>query len=157
MTDLKRLFEELGFINVKTYIQSGNVVFETDNSNSENILESIKNILNKKYIFSIDVMILAKQKLLAMLKKDPFPEVNPSQLLVTLFSSIPQTNLESEIKSKLSPGEELLYTENEMYLHCPNGYGKTKLTNSFLEKKLMVMCTTRNWRTLRKLKEMTDD
>ncbi len=157
MSELKTLFEKIGFQDVETYIQSGNVIFSAKESSAENLTKKISLAIKKFWDFDVQVIVLTPADLQNILSKNPFikRETESDKLYVVFLSAPPA---KSDIK-KLNPvdfsPEEYKVNENCVYLFVPNGYGKAKLNNNFFEKKLKVIGTTRNWKTINKLFELS--
>ncbi len=154
MTVLKNMYEELGFTNVKTYLQSGNVIFETSNKENAHLEKKISAMINTKFGFDVTVIVLTKDELNDIIEKNVFTNnssKDPAFLHITFLASGPKDLDFESIISKRAVGEEIAIKENAVYLYCPHGYGKTKLTNNFLETKLNVKATTRNWKTVTEL------
>ena len=159
MADLKILFELLGFQNIITYIQSGNVIFDAAVENRTELKSRIEKAIEEKYNFHVPVMIRTNLEIVTIIKNCPFGSVNLSEdsakVLVTFLSSRPtEANVNDLLKYVLLP-EKLVVTGQEIYLYCPTGYGKSKLSNSFLELKLKIKATTRNWKSVHKLYELS--
>lgn len=148
MPDLKALYEDLGFKNVTTYIQSGNVIFE--NSHSKNLSEQIDKKIFEKYNFNVPVIIRTADEILEVIKGNSFlkeKNIEPDKLHVTFLEKEPTPEHLTKIKDLNYESDRFYISGKTIYLHCPNGYGKTKLTNTFFENKLKVTATTRNWKT----------
>jgi len=157
MEDLKSYMEVLGFQNVRIYIQSGNVVFENNAANQLDIATQISTKLFEKYGFQIHVLVKNCIELIQVLKNNPFmklPSKNIDILYVTFLSDYPKQELLSKLEHIESNGDEFILSGDVIYICCLNGYGHTKLTNSFFESKLKVTATTRNWKTILKLSGM---
>lgn len=155
MDALKSMYENLGFSNVASYVQSGNLVF-TEKNTDPNILEQkISDQIKKDFGFDVPVIILTADKFKQIIDNNPFlndSDKNESFLHITFLSSVPNNNNEFEtIEEKAQNGEEIVLSGDVVYLYCPNGYGNTKLSNNFLETKLKVKATTRNWKTTNEL------
>ena len=147
MVQLKQMFEDIGFTDVITYIQSGNIIFSSDETN-ESILEStISEAIIKTFGFEVPVMVLLPNELNIILKANPFITEDNTKLHITLLSK----NFDSELIANIDLSKYLpdrcFIIERAVYLFCPNGYGNTKLTNTFFEKKLECTATTRNLKT----------
>ncbi|KAA9331755.1 DUF1697 domain-containing protein [Adhaeribacter soli] len=156
MPDLKALFENLGFTNVRTYIQSGNVVF--DSETSEDLESKISAKIREQFGFEVPVICRNKQEMEEVLRRNPYAEMaefDPEKLYVTFLAEEPQPDKLEAIKAFTFEPEMYTILGREVYVYCFNGYGNTKLENLFFEKKLKVTCTTRNWRTVNKLVEMS--
>ena len=160
MEALKKAYEELQFKNVTTYIQSGNVIFQYSSVESFELEQKISDQIQKKFGFEVPVLVLLPQELKEILNNNPFandPKKDISFLHVTFLASVPKEPNMEAISQKMAPGEEFSLVGRVVYLYCPNGYGKTKLTNTFLESKLKVGATTRNWKTSNLLFTMTEE
>ena len=83
--------------------------------------------------------------------------IDDSKLHVTYLSEIPENDLVKKLCDLDFGSDELIIEDRVVYLHCPNGYGKSKLTNNFFESKLKVKATTRNWKTVNKLVEIVSE
>lgn len=154
MDVLRKMYEGLGFQNTKTYLQSGNVVFSNNNIKREKLELRISDQIEKDFEFDVLVIVLTIAELSKIIDCNPFfkqPNIDQTFLHVTFLSSKPKEIDFELIKNKKQNGEEIIFSDNAVYLYCPNGYGKTKLTNSFLETKLKVGATTRNWKTTNEL------
>lgn len=158
MIDLKALYESLGFTNVITYIQSGNVIFKTSSElNSNELAQKIEQAILKKYNFEVPVIIRSVKEWNIVTKNNPFiaPTIEEGKLYVTFLNREPDKILLDSINKLDFTPEQFKITGKEIYLYCPNGYGNTKLSNNFFEKKLKTQATTRNWNTVLKLLELT--
>ena len=148
MDDLRAIYESLGFHNVITYIQSGNVIFECQNTNKTELKEKIEKSIEEKFEFQVPVEIRTERELENILNNSPFGPIDladeGTKYLVTFLSAIPSKSKVSEIQQFTAATEKLFIHGHEVYLYCPNGYGKSKLSNNFLEKKLGIEATTRN-------------
>ncbi len=158
MDALKGLYESLGFNNVKTYIQSGNAIFETTDSDVPELTDRIEQKIEEVFQFSVPIILRTNDSFKKLIDGNPYyadRNVDVTKLYVTfLFSSPSDSSVES--LDRLDYGsDEFTLIHEDIYLFCPGGYGKTKLSNSFLEKKLGVTATTRNWKTVNKLYELS--
>lgn len=157
MNDLRKLYGNLGFHNVSTYVQSGNVVFKGDDFEQSNLEQKISQQIETDFGFKVPVIVLTIDTLQQVIENNPFqndPEKEHTHLYVTFLASKPDHYDKDAIESKKQNKEEISFSENAIYLYCPNGYGRTKLTNSFLESKLKVVATTRNWKTTNEIYKM---
>ncbi len=158
MADLKVLYEGLHFKEVSTYIQSGNVVFKTATKLPDiKLAQKIEQAIYGKYNFEVPVIIRSKEEIGKIIATNPFVKeknIDLKKLHVTFLSEFPKKeNIEIVNKSDFSP-DQFIIEGKEIYLHTPCGYGNTKLSNTFFEKKLKTKATTRNWNTVNKLSEM---
>lgn len=154
MDALKRMYEKLNFENVQTYVQSGNVIFSVKETDTKVIEKIILSQIEKEFGFDVPVIVLSAKTLETIIENNPFTKDNskePQFLHVTFLADNPAEFNKEKIVEKKQAGEEIAFTQNAVYLYCPNGYGNTKLNNNFLENKLKVKATTRNWKTTNEL------
>lgn len=157
MADLKTLYEKLGFTNVATYIQSGNVVFKADKKTGENLAINIEQAILKKYKFDVPVIVRTEDEMKKIVTLNPFAKekkIDIEKLHVTFLAEIPAPENANSIGQIAFPPDRFVLIGREVYLHCPVSYGETKLSNKFFESKLKVTATTRNWKTVNTLAEM---
>jgi len=157
MDALKQMFESLGATNVKTYIQSGNVVFQYKDEKPVALETLITSRILADFGFDVPVQVLSSEKLKRIVENNPFLKDSSKDeafLHLTFLSEPPQKIDQEILFSKKTGNEEIVITDAVAYLYCPHGYGGTKLNNNFLENKLKVQATTRNWKTTLKLLEM---
>jgi len=158
MSDLKTLYENLKFKDVKTYIQSGNVVFKSDSKIPDvQLAGKIEKAISAKYNFEVPVIIRTKDELEKIISQNPFAKeknIDLKKLHVTFLSETPEKEKATQIKEVDFSPDQFLIKGKEIYLHIPSSYGETKLSNKFFENKLKVSATTRNWNTVNKLFEM---
>jgi uncharacterized protein (DUF1697 family) len=153
MVELKSLYESLGFNDVKTYIQSGNIIFKTNNKcdSSSELIKKIELTIKEVYGFEVHVFIRSISELERIINNNPFIELDTSKLHITFLSDHPTNIHIKEINKVKNETEKYFFSDKEIYLFLPKGYGRTKLSNDFFEKKLSVNATTRNWRTINNL------
>lgn len=156
MADLKSLFEKCGFTNVVTYIQSGNVIFETKES-EEKCVSIIKTAILKKNKFEVEILILDAKYLTTVIKANPFTkrkDFDEKRMYISFLNEKPQKEGLTALENVKSGADEWKYIDKQLYFYCPDGYGKTKFSNNLVENKLKVVATTRNWNTVNTLLEM---
>ena len=159
MEALRQLYQNLGFTDVVTYIQSGNVIFRDNKSTPEELEKIIANQIQQQFGFIVPVVVLTISQLREIVEKNPFlKELSKdiSFMHVTFLSSTPKSINHQQISDKRLPNEAVEIIEKAVYLYCPNGYGNTKLTNNFLESALKVTATTRNWKSTKMLLELSE-
>lgn len=162
MTDLKSMFEDLGFTSVLTYIQSGNVIFKNEEINSKEISAIIEQEILKKFGFEVSVLVLTKEELADIHDNNPYSEklktekIDSKNMYFTLLSTMPNPQGVQELISNSYKPEEFIIKSNVIYFYAANSYGKTKLTNNFFEKKLKSAATTRNLKTIIKLLDLSN-
>jgi uncharacterized protein (DUF1697 family) len=157
MGDLKALYESLGFQRVLTYIQSGNVVFDWTGNDPTGPARMIREGIGRRFGFDVSVIIRTAEELDSVAASAQFPGKDEAKVHVTFLSGEPAVSARAEIDRAKGPGEECVVSGKEVFLFLPNGYAATKLSNAFLEKKLGVTATTRNWRTVKVLHSMMSD
>ncbi len=157
MAELRNLLTAAGFQSVKTYIQSGNIVLNADETDENTISSTIKTLIAAHYGYQIEVLTISVSDYKTVMENNPFPDVPVESykfLAVTLLSDVPVLDNLQAIEAKQQPSEQLKIVGKAFYMFCPNGYGKTKLDNKTIEKTLQVKATTRNWRSMLKILEM---
>ncbi len=150
MDVLRQLFAELGFKNIQTYIQSGNIIFQSEKLNPGEIKITIQNKIKEFNGFDVPVIILTLNELQHIINNNPFVHdrsKDAAHLHVTFLSDTPDNKRLKKFISELCNPDEMLLNSKAIYLYCPNGYSKSKFTNTYLENKLKVKATTRNWKT----------
>ena len=154
MEALRKLFDEIGFKNTKTYIQSGNVVFQGKQVKVQDLEKKIASSILKEFSFEVPVLVKEADELDIVLKNNPFinkRKEDITKLHVTFLSAEPEKANIDKIKEGNYAADEFIVTGKTVYLFCPNGYGNTKLSNTFFENKFKVTATTRNWKTINEL------
>lgn len=152
MKELKAFFETLGFQNVKTYIQSGNVIFEAKEKPSPSFLEA--KIREKFHTKNVAVLIKTPEALETVIRQNPFkeqPELNLKKLYVYFLESTPDKKQAEELARYTFEDESFRLQKDVIYVYYNSGRGKARLSNAFFEKKLHIRATARNWNTTNKL------
>lgn len=151
MKDLKTLYESAGFTNVKTYIQSGNVVFNAKSSDILRINTKIEKAIEDSFGFPVTVITRLDADLGKIIKRNPFAgqdRIDERHLFVVFLGAKPSTAAVKELSiPAVKTRDELKVSGLEIFVHCPDGYGRTPYSILFFEKKLKVAATARNWRT----------
>jgi uncharacterized protein (DUF1697 family) len=157
MADLRALTSSLGFEDVATHVQSGNLVF-TGTGSPKAVARAIEEQIAAELGLSVPVIVRSKRQLQGVIIGTPFSglDVDPRTRHVTFLAEAPASRAVEELVARADQfgTDELQVVGSEVYLYCPGGYGETKLNNAFLEKRLGVTATTRNWRTITTLAEM---
>lgn len=160
MADLKTLYEKSGFKEVLTYIQSGNVIFKNDKKTSiGELVKKIEQAIIKQYGFEVPVIIRTAEEMNKIFTTNPFIKTkgfNIEKLHVTFLAQQPEP-----LAIKITEGfdfspDKFIICGTEVFLHIPESYGETKLSNKFFESKLKGSATTRNWKTVTALTEMSN-
>ncbi len=157
MAELRALFTELGHAAVQTYLQSGNVVFAAGTRDERRLRRRIEDGIRDRFGLEVPVMLRSHGELVAVLRANPYTAADddPAHLLVMFLDAAPKAAAVRAVDGALHAPDVFSVAGREIYLHCPNGYGRSKLTNDFFERKLGVRCTGRNLRTVTKLAELT--
>lgn len=156
MLELKKLYEDLGYKNVKTYIQSGNVLFESEEADEEKVAGKIEKAILKKFGHEVKVLIRTKEELQALVDKNPFHKKDAGRLYVSFLEKEADASAAEKIAPFKSGAEDFAIVGREVYLYVPDGYGRTKLSNNLIERKCGMAATTRNWKTVNALLALTD-
>jgi uncharacterized protein (DUF1697 family) len=156
MADLEALFAGLGHSDVVTYVQSGNVVFRSASKSAAALPTAIEERITRDLGLAVTVLIRSKAELDKVTAANPFLAggADLTKLHVTFLAAKPDAALVKAVAEFRAEPDEFRIAGREVYLHCPAGYGNTKLNNTFWEKKLGVGATTRNWNTVTKLTEL---
>lgn len=153
MADLRTILSAAGLQNVRTYIQSGNILFESDLAREE-LTKLIIETIEKHYGFQVPTIILTPAELQKAADNNPYPKAEGNKLYLTFLSDTANMDGLVAIESVKQEGEAINFIDNVLYFHCPNGAARSKISNNLVEKKLETRATTRNWRTTNKLLEM---
>lgn len=156
MEVLRALFVDLGHSDVTSYVQSGNIVFRSSRSGSSALRRSIEDRVRTELGLDVTVLLRSDDDLQLVLRTNPFlgRTEDLATLHVTFLADVPAAARIAELPMGHG-AEELSVAGREVYLWCPDGYGRSKLTNTVLEKRLSTRATTRNWKTVLKLADMT--
>ncbi|MCB0515066.1 MAG: DUF1697 domain-containing protein [Chitinophagales bacterium] len=160
MQELRALYEALGFHEVQSYVQSGNVVFASDTINANALAACIAQGIKKEFGLEVPVLVFSYEHFAEMVQSNPFCQSgsrDEKAIYYTFLAEKPADFAEAALRSKMLPEEEIYLSERVVYLYCPQSYSDTKLSNNFLESKLKVTATTRNLRTCNTLLEMGNE
>jgi uncharacterized protein (DUF1697 family) len=157
MKDLAQMFADAGCSNVCTYIQSGNVIFEKA-SGAQKVAEAIAANIEKRFGFRIPLILRTSDQLRRTIRDNPFLVAGTDQkaLHVYFLANPPNARVIAGLDPARSAPDAFQVRGQEIYLHLPNGMGRTKLTNAYFDSKLSTICTARNWATVLKLAAMMD-
>lgn len=157
MDVLKTILEAVGFKNVVTYIQSGNVFVETEEESSFGVGFKIKQEIFKTFGHDVPVIVIGKNDLELCFKNNPFlndKSVDTKKLYVAFISKELSSSAINELKISQFKPDEAVIDGNRIFIKYDIGAGKTRLDQKYIEKKLNVTATIRNWNTVTKLLEM---
>jgi uncharacterized protein (DUF1697 family) len=158
MEHLRKSFEGLGYRNVKTYILSGNVIFDARKVSAASLSEEIGARMLRDFGFSVPVLLRTPKEMERIIRDNPFLKqigIDDSKLHVTFLADVAPEAAEMSLKPLAANPERFHVKGREVYLYCPNGYGRTRLSNNGIEKKLGVGATTRNWKSVNALLALT--
>lgn len=157
MADLKDMHEALGFKDVLAYIQSGNFVFTSDDADVTRLQRHIEDSFEQKFGFRVEVIVRTSAELREIIEQNPFQshQSTESKWVVVMFlAARPDAAVQEDLLKAYAGPEELLIIGKEVYIYYPNGIGRSKLSNSLLEKKLKTVGTARNWNTILQLQKL---
>jgi len=157
MNELADLYRSLKFSAVETYIQSGNVVFDASAGSNLKIASMIEKGITQAFGLEVPVIVRSKPEFRKIVAGNPFLSragIDHDFLHVTFLGSKPRREAVANFSPAGLGKDDFMLGASEVYLYCPGGYGKTRLSNTFLEKQLDVTATTRNWKTVNTLSEM---
>lgn len=155
MADLRALLESLGAEDVETYVQSGNVVFKSADG-PEALSAAIEQGIRDELGLDVTVLVRTRQQLQKLVASNPFAKGGrqSNNLHVTFLAEKPDRARVRGLDQERAEPDEFRVVGPEVYLHCPAGYGRSKLTNAYFEKQLGVAATTRNWKAVTNLAEL---
>ncbi len=156
MEELRKHFELPGFSNIVTYIQSGNVLFDTKEKKQDLIRKQIEDQLIVKLGYAVPVIVRSLKEIGEAIANNPFDTPvsgGKARLYVSFLSGLPDEDLIKLIEAFSYEAEKIKVVNREAYL-LTESYGSTKFPNTFIEKKLGVQSTVRNWNTVNKLTEL---
>lgn len=157
MDDLRRMFTDMGNTDVQTYLQSGNVIFSSSQRGARKLETAIEEAIAAELDLQIAVLVRTHPDLAKILTANPYldRETDLTKLPVTFLADKPDADKVAALEVPSGESAVCTVVGREVYLHCPNGYGRTKLNNAFLERKLGVKATTRNWKSVTTLHDMS--
>jgi uncharacterized protein (DUF1697 family) len=159
MIELCSLYESLGHLDVRSHIQSGNVVFRTKEADPAAVAKKLESAIEKKYGFHADVVVRTPEELRDVVRRNPFGKrrnIEPGKLLVTFLPEEPPEEVRREIRALRPDPEELHLDGREIYTYFPDGAGRSKLFSALTGKLLRKQGTGRNWNTVLKLLEIAE-
>jgi uncharacterized protein (DUF1697 family) len=156
MKDLAEMFAQAGCADVRTYIQSGNVVFRANEAVARRVPAFVSTAIAKRFRFQASVQTRTARELRAIAKRNPFLRkgVDPDRLHVAFLATEPASTQAAALDPARSPPDEFVLHGREIFLRLPNGAGRSKLTNAYFDSKLGTVSTLRNWRTVLQLLEL---
>ncbi len=159
MADLRAHLQELGLKSIQTYIQSGNIICQYASTDLTELEGIIGHMIQEKYGFDVPVMVRRPEAFQYVVENNPFlkePEKSTDRQYITFLSDQPEPEKVEALKELNYEPEEFFIDDRIIFFYAPKGYGRAKMNNNFFEKKLNVQATTRNWKTVNKLLEMSN-
>ena len=157
---LVSLYESLGYGDVRTHIQSGNVLFTSAVGDPGKLARDIESALDKQLGLRVSVILRTSIQLRATIAANPFPaesEENPSRVMVGFFDRTPLEDDINNMKPLQCAPDKFRIVGAEVFCHFPNASGNSKLNSVYFEKQLDVNLTMRNWRVVNKLLELAEE
>ncbi|MDO5665819.1 MAG: DUF1697 domain-containing protein [Bacteroidia bacterium] len=155
MAQLRQALSDNGFLNVQTWIQSGNVILDSDLSVKE-VATKVSKLIKENIGADLKIIVKTPAEIKTVLDENPFGEgYDISRVFFTLFNDIPDENLVKNLQEQDFGNDKFVITSNAIYLFIPGSAAETKLNNNFLERKLKIDATTRNFNTLSKMIELS--
>lgn len=160
MADLRSILEKAGLQNVTSYIQSGNLLFESKANDAAELSKLIAKTIQTAYGFDVPVLTLAPDYLRKVHQSNPFlpdhqDEIN--RLYYTFLAEAPSKEKVKALEAIEFKEDQIIIKNKVVYVYVPGGYGRSKFSNNFIENKLKVKATTRNWKTVNKLIELSEE
>jgi len=156
MRELVSILKEIGYENIRTYIQSGNVVFSSKKIIGPKAADEISREIERKIGFSPKVVILSPKQLQSSINNNPFPTIDGKALHFFFLESLPESPDIERLKLLKAKSEKFALEGRVFYLHAPEGVGRSKLAAA-VEKSIGVPLTARNWNTVSKLLKMVEE
>jgi uncharacterized protein (DUF1697 family) len=154
MPGLRAVFESLGHEAVSTYVQSGNVVFRSSSRSAPSIRAGLEQAIEDEFGLDVVVILRTRAEVGVVVDRNPFrrARIPEQQLHVAFLVDRPSRRAVETLDPRRSPPDEFAVVDRHVYLRYPNGMGRTKLTNDYLERRLGTSATVRNWRTVTELR-----
>lgn len=157
MAKLRELLTDSGFQNVQTYIQSGNVIFKSSETNIHNIENRFKKIILDAFEFEVSILVLTRLQLQYVFDSCPFSDEKKKASYFMLLHDIPNHELVKVASEKVYEGESYKIIKNCIYYFNPKGFGQAKFNVNFFERQLNTFATARNYNTMQKLIVMSSE
>ncbi len=159
MADLVELFCQAGCHNVRSYIQSGNILFDASPLVVQAVSMKVSKSINDRFGYTVPVIVVSRDELELAVRDNPFLrkriKADPSSLHLAVLQKEPSVAELGLLDPQRSPADTFAIRDRHIYLYCPNGLARTKLTNAYFDRTLKTTTTIRNWRTVNKLLELT--
>jgi uncharacterized protein (DUF1697 family) len=159
MEDLRAVYDSLKLRDVRTYVQSGNVVFKTGERNVQQLTARLEKEIERAFGFHSDVIMRTTSEMKQVVERNPFAGrrgIEPGKLVVTFLASDPGDRARRDVRTITIAPEELHIDGRELYVYFPNGQGRSKFPAVAIEKVLKTTGTARNWNSVTKLLEIAE-
>lgn len=157
MAELRKLLCDKGFSNVRTYIQSGNILVEHDQQSKKQAESKIQESILEYFGFNISVLVKTPDELKQIFQDCPFSEEKKKATYFMMLHDVPNDKLIEEASNKVYDFDKYIIKNNCIYLYCEKGMGKSKFNAKSFEKKLNTFATARNYNTMLKLLSLSSD
>jgi uncharacterized protein (DUF1697 family) len=161
MSDLATLMKETGFKDAETYIQSGNIIFSgSDNLSKTEITSKIEEAIFRKLGQTISAIVRTEKEMREEVSLNPFlseKDFDPAKMAVLFLTDKPSADQIAKVANIGYPPDKFQISGSEIFIYCPNGFGRTKLYTNFFEKKMKVTGTARNWKTINTILEIAEN
>ncbi|MGA3017411.1 MAG: DUF1697 domain-containing protein [Bryobacteraceae bacterium] len=159
MDALRALYESLKLRNPQTYVQSGNVVFQTEAADLAKLARKIEDAIERQFAFRPSVILRTASELRDVIARNPFEKrsgIDPGKLLVAFLAADPAPEARDKLLAIECAPDELRFSGRELYIYFPNGQGRPALKWAHVDKALKLPYTGRNWNSVTKLLEMAE-
>jgi uncharacterized protein (DUF1697 family) len=158
MNHLAELFSEAGCIDVHTYLQSGNIIFDASPSLAKTVPARVTHEIEERFGLRIPVILRTTEEMIETTRNNPFLTNGDEKLLYVFFlADLPKSKDVANLDPERSPPDSFHVYKREIYLRLANGAGRTKLTNAYFDAKLATTSTARNWRTVLALTRLMNE
>jgi uncharacterized protein (DUF1697 family) len=159
MNVLREALIKSGLHDVRTYIQSGNIVFRYESSKKDQLPALITSVLKKQFNADVPVIVRDEREWQQTVSQNPFVGATEDlgKLLVSFLNAKPSPTVVRAISQETFPNDDFAVVGKDVYLFCRNGYGKTDIPNTYFEKRLVTTATTRNWKTVLQIARMLEE
>jgi uncharacterized protein (DUF1697 family) len=158
MPKLRSALEDAGFDDVKTYLQSGNVVLSSAKK-ADDVRRRCERLISKELALDVDVVVRSRAQLAAVVKRNPLGKIakNPKRYQVSFLAAKPPAGLEKKLEAAAAEEERFAVSGREIYAWHPEGVARSKLWALLAGRQLAVTATSRNWTTVTKLLELAEE
>ncbi|PNQ75160.1 hypothetical protein C1T31_03220 [Hanstruepera neustonica] len=157
MAELRQLLSNSGFTNVRTYIQSGNIILQSNEKNQQQVEVTISKAILKHFGFEVSVLAKTRTELKRIFDQSPFPEEKKKASYFMMLHDMPDSEKVREASQKVYEGEDYQIIEDCIYYFHDKGLSKAKFNVNFFERKFQTFATARNYNTMIKLLSLSED